>query len=110
MIAINIRGNVFLCDMGPEIYDQIRLSVMAARESGFPPLEELADSFHIRVLYMLGVGPILQMGFDELAFLFAIMTHIATEEMRSYNSRVIRDILAILTCVLELAIETSPGT
>ena len=66
--------------------------------------------FYIRVLYMLGVGPILQMGFDELAFLFAIMTHIATEEMRSYNSRVIRDILAILTCVLELAIETSPGT
>ena len=104
MIVITIRDNVYLCDMSDQQYDQARLSIMAARECGFKPMEELAGDFKIRVLYMRGVGPILQMDWDELMFLMAVMVHIAEEEMRSYNSRLIHEILNALTCALEMAL------
>lgn len=102
MIIITIRDNVYLCDMEPEQYDQIRLSVIAAHECGFKPMEELAVDFKIRVLYMKDVGPILQMDWDELTFLMAVMVHMSTEEMRSYNSRLIDEVLNALTCALEM--------
>ena len=73
MIAIRTKGNIFLCDMEPEIYDQIRLSIMAAGECGFGALEELAAVCKIRVLYMMGAGVILQMDWDGLRFLRAVI-------------------------------------
>ena len=107
MIVINIRDNIYLCDMKPDMYDQIRLSIMAARECGFVAMEELADDFKIRVLYMKGVGSILQMGWDELTYLMAVMVQIATKEMRAYNSKLIHEILKALTCALEMVLGTA---
>lgn len=104
MIVITIRENIYLCDMSAQQYDQIRLSVIAAQECGFKPMEELAVDFKIRVLYMKDVGLILQMGWDELKFLMAVMVHISTEEMRSYNSRLIHEVLNALSCALEMAL------
>jgi hypothetical protein len=104
MIVITIRDNVFLCDMKPDMYDQIRLSIMAASECGFVAMEEFADDKKIKVLCMKGVGIILQMGQYELKYLIAVMAHIANEEMRSYNSRLIHEILMALTCALEMAL------
>ena len=97
MIAIRTKGNIFLCDMEPG-------------ECGFGALEELAAVCKIRVLYMMGAGVILQMDWDELKFLMAVMVHIAGEEMRSYNSRIIHEILGMLTCVMEQAIESPSET
>ena len=110
MLAIRIRDNIFLCGMEPETYDQIRLSIMAASKCGFAAREELADSYHIRVLYMMGVGPILLMSWGELSFLMAIMVHISTEEIGAYNPRIIHEILGMLTCVMEQAVEPTPET
>lgn len=109
MLVINMKNNVYLCDIKPEMYDQIRLGIMAARECGFVAMEELASDFKIKVLYMKRVGPILLMGWDELTCLMAVM-HIATGEMRSFSARLINEILKALTCALEMAVdvETSP--
>jgi len=49
----------------------------------------------------------LRMGWDGVTFLMAVMVHIATEEIRLYNSKIIHEILEALTCALEMAIATA---
>ena len=106
MIAINIKGDIFLCDMEPVVVDQIRLSIMAARECGFGALEELASGFSMRVLYMRGIGAILQMGWSELMLLMSIMVYIGSEELAEFNARIIHIILEFLTSAMETAISS----
>lgn len=106
MKIIVIRENIYLCDMEPEICDQIRLSIMAARKCGFVPMEGLANKIKIAVLWSRETGTILKMGRDGVTYLTAVMVHIAREEMRSYNSRIIHEILEALTCAMEMAIDS----
>jgi len=101
------KESIYLCGMRPEHYDQMRLSIMAARECGFMAMEEVANEIKIAVLWSKNGGTILRMGRDGVTFLMAVMVHIVKEEIRLYNSEIIHEILEALTCAMEMTIATA---
>ena len=100
IIVDNNRG-IFLLDMTPEHCDQIRLSILAARECGFRAVMELAEDLNIKVRATKS-HTILQMDWNEVTILFAVMTYQATEKITRQNARVLDEIVEALTCAMEM--------
>lgn len=103
LIIVDDNRGIFLIDLTPEQCDQIRLSILAARECGFRAMMELAEEVHIDIRCIRSY-PILQMDWNELTFLLAVMAYQATEKTTRQNAQVLDEIVETLTCALEMAI------
>ena len=94
----NIPG-IFITDLWSDQWDQIRLSILSARESGWQAMKEVAEELHV-TMRCYKTNPVMNLKIGEVTDVMLIMANTETGQ----NERVLLETLEALDCALEMAV------
>ena len=105
MIVALIKNKICLVDLKPEHYDEIQLSIMAARSCGFKATENLVKQLNLSV-YVVFSLPILMLDWYNLAALITVLDEKQSEQFENSKSyRLLDEIIELLTCAVDMKLE-----